>query len=87
MKARQSELAGKIFSDKNGNKYEGQRFIDIFNPGYPTGFLSTEIHYFNGRIHGSPAIIYPDGLEEEWREGSFVKTLAGPYSNRQGNGA
>jgi hypothetical protein len=82
MKERQPELAGKIFTDKNSVKYEGLRFIKIPNLKMPTGFQTIEIHYLHGKIHGSPAIIYPDGREEEWENGSFTQLLALPYPKR-----
>jgi hypothetical protein len=82
MKLRLPELIGKIFSDENGLRYDGQRFIKIPNPNMPTGFQTTEINYLHGKIHGSPAIVYPDGQEEEWNDGNFVQLLALPYSQR-----
>jgi hypothetical protein len=82
MEQRQPELTGKIFTDKNGIKYEGQRFIKIPNPDMPTGFQTIEVHYLHGKIHGSPAIVYPDGSEEEWENGDFKQLLALPYSKR-----
>jgi hypothetical protein len=82
VKQRQPELNNKTFTDKKGTKYEGQRFIKIPNPDMPTGFQTIEIHYLHGKIHGSPAIIYPDGREEEWENGNFTQLLAVPYPKR-----
>jgi hypothetical protein len=82
MRQRQPELSGKIFTDKNGAKYEGQRFIKIPDLNMPTGFQTIEIHYLHGKLHGSPAIVYPDGQEEEWENGNFTQLLALPYPKR-----
>ena len=82
--SRQPELQKKVFADPDGKKYEGKRYI--INPtsdsNYSTGYINCEVNYHNGKIHGSPAITFPDGLEEEWNNGKFVKILSLPYSNR-----
>jgi len=83
MPAREPELEGNIFSDKDGKPYEGQRFIMIPNDDTPTGYISTEVNYSAGKIHGSPAIVYPDGLEETWEDGKFVAILYPPYQQRE----
>jgi hypothetical protein len=82
MKPRQPELLNKIFTDDKGNKYEGQRFILIPDSRRTTGYVETEINYLHGKIHGSPAIIYNDGLSEAWENGKFIKILDLPYSQR-----
>jgi hypothetical protein len=82
MSARQPELLNKRFNDAHGKPLEGLRFININDEKMPTGFSSTKINYHKGKIHGSPAITYPDGLEEEWNEGVFVKILYPPYHLR-----
>ena len=81
-KPRQLKFIGKTFTDKEGKKYEGQRFIQVFDPIMPTNFRTTEIWYNDGKIHGKPAIIYPDGLEEEWENGDFVAVLKLPFEQR-----
>jgi len=82
MKARQSELIGKVFTDEQGKKYEGQRFIQINRDDMPTGFLTIEINYLHGKIHGKPGIRYPDGQEEDWQHGTFLKISKLPYAQR-----
>jgi hypothetical protein len=81
-KPRSNEYEDKVFTDKNGIKYQGQRFIpqpqfnDIEDDrSYPC----IEIWYLDGKLHGSPAIVYPDGLEEEWTDGKFEKILQLPF--------
>lgn len=80
--AREPELAGKVFSGEDGVKYEGERFIQINDDSMPTGFLTTAVNYRHGKLHGCPAISYPDGLEEEWKDGNFVRVKALPYAER-----
>ena len=82
MRPRQPSLIGKIFKDTDGTYYHGQRFIQIADSDMPTGYVTTEIHYLDGKIHGKPAIIYPDGQEEEWENGNFIAISALPYSQR-----
>jgi hypothetical protein len=82
MNARQPNLTNKRFTDEKGKLLEGLRFINVNDENMPTGFTTTRINYYHGKIHGSPAIVYPDGLEEEWNEGIFVKILYPPYSQR-----
>ena len=84
MTPRQPELIGQVFTDKNNVKYEGQRFIQINDKSMPTGFITTEINYLHGKIHGKPAIIYPDGLEEDWDNGTFIKVSGLPFPQREG---
>jgi hypothetical protein len=82
MNPRQANLINKRFNDENGKPLEGLRFIKINDERMPTGFSTTRINYHNGKIHGSPAIVYSDGLEEEWNEGVFIKVLYPPYDQR-----
>jgi len=83
MGTRSPELEGKTFRDEDNILYEGQRFIDIVDHAYPSGFFSIEVHYLNGKIHGKPAIIYPDGLEETWENGKFIEVNEFSYSERE----
>jgi len=82
MGPREKELIGKVFKDENGIPYQGQRFIQVVNLDTITGFMDTEMNYLNGKAHGNPAIIYPDGLEEQWENGSFIKTTHLPNAER-----
>ena len=82
MRPRQQDLIGRVFTGADGKPYEGQRFIQIHNDNTPTGFLTTEIHYLKGKIHGDPAIIYPDGREERWENGQFIEVTELPYTQR-----
>ena len=77
--AREPELIGKVFTDEKGKKYQGQRFLMVLDRTMPSGFLNTEIWYKDGKVHGKPAIRYPDGLTEEWKDGNFVAVLDLPY--------
>jgi hypothetical protein len=83
MEPRQPELANKIFYDENKKKYNGQRFLQKADNEMPSGITLTEVNYLNGKIHGNPAIIYPDGLEEDWQNGNFVKVNKLPYAQRR----
>jgi len=81
-KPRSNEYEDKVFTDEKGIKYQGQLFKplpqsdDIRNQRcYPC----IEFWFLDGKLHGNPAIVYPDGLEEEWIDGKFVKTLQLPF--------
>jgi antitoxin component YwqK of YwqJK toxin-antitoxin module len=76
---REPEKVGKIFTDKNGKKYNGKYFYRIPDVNEITGFIATELNYLDGKLHGSPAISYPDGQQEEWKNGNFVKILRFPF--------
>ena len=84
MSARQPELIGKTFTDEDGHKYEGWRYLTKYtnNPEYPTGMIITDVQYRNGKVHGNPAIVYQDGQEEQWDNGQFVKILELPFCER-----
>ena len=82
MPTRQLEWEGKIFCDSDDKPHNGEMFYDIPDDSYTTGFLTTILHFKDGKIHGSPAIIYPDGMEEEWDNGAFVKVIKPPYAER-----
>jgi hypothetical protein len=78
----QKELEDKVFTDEEGEMYQGQRFIDVPDVTRPEGFSSTEVWYKDGKIHGTPGIRYPDGLEEDWNHGKFVIIRRPPYHLR-----
>jgi hypothetical protein len=80
---REPKLAGKTFIGNDGIKYEGQRFIDIPDITMPEGYRTTEVWYKDGKIHGKPAIRYPDGQAEEWHDGKFIQVLSLPYNQRE----
>ena len=84
MKPRESDLTGKVFSDDDGNKYQGLRVIQVPTDDEESifGVIETYVEYNEGKFHGKPAIKYPDGLEEEWDNGIFVKVLELPYKER-----
>jgi len=82
MQPRQKELVGKTFFDKEGNKYEGWRYILEKNEKMDTGYDETQVRYKNGKLHGEPAIVYQDGREEDWQDGFFVKVAELPFSQR-----
>jgi hypothetical protein len=80
---RSPEYQHKIFSNPEDKKlYEGLMFFDVPDLNHPTGFSSTQIFFSDGKVHGNPAIIYPDGLEEQWEKGVFVRVTELPYSSR-----
>jgi hypothetical protein len=90
-KPRNNEYEDKIYTDEKGKPYQGQRFII---PPYDTERLkrelnagddSIEVWYKDGKLHGDPAIEYPDGLAEEWDNGKFVKTMRLPFHLRLRN--
>jgi hypothetical protein len=81
---RSPEYIDKIWKDeKTGVPLEGKRFLNVYEPESPTGALSTELMFHKGKVHGDPAIFYPDGLEETWENGKFVKVSALPYPDRE----
>jgi len=82
MTAREPENEGQIFRDKDGTPYEGQRFILTDAPDIPALIKTDVVYYKGGKLHGSPAIQYFDGLEEIWEEGKFVGILTPPYDER-----
>jgi hypothetical protein len=82
MNPRDPKLAKKIFKDDNGRPFEGTICYTIPDKSLFIGFDTLIMQYKHGRIHGSPAIQYPDGLEEIWEEGEFVGILHPPYKER-----
>jgi hypothetical protein len=74
-KPRSNEYEDKIYTDEKGNKYQGQRFIILPDSGDFPNIKSIEVWY----LDGCPAIVYSDGLSEEWENGKFVKTINLPY--------
>ncbi|MCL2411889.1 MAG: hypothetical protein FWC97_09640 [Treponema sp.] len=81
MTPRQPQLQNKVFKDDKGVPYNGQRVIVVptKDKNYFSGYIETWVTYNNGKLHGNPAIIYPDGLEEEWDNGKFVKISSPAY--------
>ena len=77
---RDPELQDKVFTDENGEKYNGQRFIMSADDAFFDGYSKTEVWYKDGKIHGT--IVYSDGLEEQWENGKYVKTLYLPFCQR-----
>jgi hypothetical protein len=80
MGPREKELIGKIFKDKDGKPYQDVRWLCVPNKEYAMGAVITIINYRDGKLHGSPAIKYPDGWEEEWEDGNFIKVLRPPFN-------
>jgi len=78
-KPRNKDLEGKTFKNSNGEKYNGQRFIIFPDDGSSPLIKNIEVWYLDGKLHGNPAIIYPDGLTEEWREGKFIRVVDLPF--------
>jgi antitoxin component YwqK of YwqJK toxin-antitoxin module len=83
MKPRQPEFENKIFSGDEGN-YNGWRVLvsPDFENEKGSGFVEIHIFYKDGKVDGDPAILYPDGLEETWENGKFVKVAQLPYKQR-----
>jgi len=79
-KPRNPEYEDRIFSDDKGNKYQGTMFSMTPDFNQPLSFLNIEIYFKDGKIDGERAIKYPDGYEETWENGKFVKVYALPYS-------
>jgi len=82
MKPRESNLIGKQFKDDDGKLLQGPFYFTITDLTQPTGVLATFYHYKDGLIHGSPAIAYPDGQEEDWEMGNFVRISQVSFSER-----
>ncbi|MDR0312708.1 MAG: hypothetical protein LBI14_03850 [Treponema sp.] len=80
MGPREKELIGKIFKDKDGKPYQDVRFLQVPNRKYATGYMVTVLNFRDGKLHGSPAIVYPDGWEEDWEDGNFIKVSRPPYN-------
>jgi len=82
-KPRNPEYENRIFTDDNGNKYQGTMFLMTPDFSQPLSFLNIEIYFEDGKIDGERAIKYPDGYEETWENGKFVKVYALPYSQSE----
>jgi len=78
-KPRSNEYEDKVYTDEKGKPYQGQRFIILPNQDDFPNIKSIEVWYLDGKLDGRPAIVYPDGLAEEWDNGKFVKTIDLPY--------
>jgi len=79
-KPRNPECENRIFSDDKGNKFQGTMFLTIPDFNQPLSFLNIELYFKDGKIDGERAIIYPDGYEETWENGKFVKVNEPPWS-------
>ena len=79
-KARQPELENRIFKDKQNKPYQGTMFLMIPDFSQPLSFLNIEFFFKDGKIHGERAIKYPDGYEETWENGKFIKMHLPPFS-------
>jgi len=79
---RSPEFVDRIDTDKNGVPYEGERQLLVPTEERLDGFWTTVLMYHKGKLHGEPAIRYPDGLEEVWENGKFVRVFKLPYSDR-----
>ena len=83
MKPREPELEGKVFCDpKTKEPYEGLRLIMIPDDTMPTYHDITKVWYEEGKLHGTPAIAYSDGQEEDWLNGTFVRVSRLPFHQR-----
>jgi len=82
MSPREPEKIGQIFKDEDGKPLEGQKVLKQPDEDSTTGFIDTFYSFKNGKIHGTPAIEYPDGQEEDWDNGSFVKIALPPLMER-----
>ena len=82
MEPRQPDLVGKTFRDEDGELLEGQYILTV--PSKTDKFASerTEYLYHEGKIHGKPAIIYYDGLQENWENGKFIEVRNPPFHER-----
>jgi hypothetical protein len=79
---RNPELAGKTFRDENGKPLEGTKYLIVDDASMYFGFSSIILNYMNGKLHGTPAVKYPDGQQEVWENGQFISLLAPPYKER-----
>jgi len=79
---RNPEYQNKIFPDEKGVPCTDTMYRYEVSPKDPDDMECTIIQVKNGLLHGSPAICYHDGLEEEWENGVFIKTLELPYNYR-----
>jgi len=80
---REPEFSGKVFKDEKGKPYQGERVIGIPDCSSATMYQEIIVFYRNGKLHGDPAIIYPDGLAETWEDGVFVRINDLPYAQRE----
>jgi len=80
---REPELAGKCTTDDEGKPLNGEYALGYYDPESPVYYTRTIYNYKDGKIHGSPAIIYPDGQEEDWDKGEFVKISLIPFDERE----
>ena len=69
---REPKLIGKSFLKEN-KPLNGRYVYKTPNPNHPTGWTKTVYFFKNGKLHGTPAMIYPDGREEDWDNGNFIK--------------
>jgi hypothetical protein len=82
MVSRKPEWEGKVFTDDQGIPYEGQRFTNVPSEKTSLGMDFIEIWYHEGKVHGDPAIQFPDGLIEQWDNGVFIKVSEQAYGHR-----
>lgn len=82
MRPRQPELVGKIFKDADDNPLEGTYILAIADDKQPTRHVTTTYSHKNGKVHGNPAVQYPDGQEEIWEDGSFIEVSKLAFSKR-----
>jgi hypothetical protein len=79
---RYPDLVDERKKDREGEDCNGQFFFSYPLPSAPTGMGYDMVYFTDGKVHGSPAVVCYDGLEEEWEQGKFIKILKPPFSER-----
>lgn len=80
---REKENEGKIFCDEDGQPYDELRILTVFSQDNPFKYSETFVWYKEGKIHGKPGIMYPDGLEEIWEDGKYIGVYRPPRHLRE----
>jgi hypothetical protein len=80
MGPRIKELIGQVFIDKDGNPFQDTIFFTTPAPHLVSGTRDIVIEFLDGKVHGTPAIRFYDGQQENWENGNFVEILYPPYN-------
>ena len=77
-KPREPEFIDKVETNDDEQPLQGRFVRKTPCEEHPIGWITTEYYFTNGKLHGSPAIIYPDGRKEDWENGVFVRVTPPP---------
>ncbi|MDR0319902.1 MAG: hypothetical protein LBI28_00220 [Treponema sp.] len=80
MGPRIKDLVGQVLTNKDGSPLQGTMVFATPAPHCVSGTRDIIIEFLDGKIHGTPAIRFSDGQQEDWENGNFIKVVHPPYN-------